>query len=178
MVATAEAELVQRVREGDKAAFQQLLGQHLGPVTQFAFRLTGDASLAEDVAQEVFLRLWSRAGQFDPSRSKLTTWLHNIARNLCIDHFRKQGRQISDDEQINAAESGSDPVLETGDSDIMKSLLKLPETQRSAVLLCYYQGFSNLEAAEMLGIKVVALESLLARARRKLRIELAEMRSP
>ena len=177
MVATTEAELVQRVHQGDKLAFRQLLDEHLGPVSHFVARMTDDAALAEDIAQEVFLRLWTQADRFDPARAKLSTWLHNIARNLCIDHFRKQ-RRIVDEDDFDRFESGDEPgmaAIEAATGDAMRqSLAALPESQRSAIVLCYYQGFSNRDAAGILGINVAALESLLARGRRRLKTLLAE----
>lgn len=175
MVATTEAELVRQVQKGDKAAFQTLLGQHLGPVSHYVARMTGDAAMAEDISQEVFLRLWSNAGRYDPTRSRLTTWLHNIAHNLCVDHFRKAGRIVADNE-IEAADEHQDPVAVAAGEDTLRALQQLPETQRSAIVLCYYQGFSNREAADLLDINVPALESLLARGRRKLKQILVESR--
>ena len=178
-----EAELVQRVSEGDQMAFQAILDDQLMPISRFVARMLGDASEAEDISQEVFLRLWTHADRFDPSVSKLTTWLHNIAHNLCIDHFRKRKRLV-DREPDTDIEGGDEPdtaLFASIDSDnIRNGMMKLPERQRSAIIMCHFQGLSNKDAAAILDVSVDALESLLARGRRSLRnilVEQQEIRS-
>lgn len=167
-----EAELVRRVSEGDQVAYQAILNDQLPSVSRFVARMLGNASEAEDITQEVFIRLWTHAARFDPAASKLTTWLHNIAHNLCIDHFRKHRRFVDEEPDTNI-EGGDEPdaaLLSAIDSNsIREAMLKLPERQRSALIMCHYQGLSNKEAAEILDVTVDALESLLARGRKNLR---------
>lgn len=172
-----EAELVRRVSKGDQMAYQAILDDQLSSISRFVARMLGDTSEAEDITQEVFLRLWTHAGKFDPSASKLSTWLHNIAHNLCIDHFRKHKRLVDKEPDPNI-EGGDEPhaaLLARLDADnIREGMMKLPERQRSAIIMCHYQGLANKEAAEILDVSVDALESLLARGRRTLRNLLTE----
>lgn len=173
---TAEAELVQRVLDGDAAAARQVVGQHLGPITGFAFRMLGDAAEAEDVAQETFLRLWRDLPRWEP-RARLSTWLHRVAHNLCIDRLRAN--------RTTPLDAASDPVDPRAGAPaqmeelqrsraVAAALAELPERQRAAVTLVYHQGLSNREAAEVLGVDVDALESLLARGRQGLRKRLVD----
>ncbi|MDZ4064397.1 MAG: sigma-70 family RNA polymerase sigma factor, partial [Coriobacteriia bacterium] len=84
-----EGKLMQRLADGDKAACRVLVERHLRSIVNFAYRMLGDLSEAEDVAQETFLRLWRSADRWEP-KAKLTTWLHHVARNLCIDRLRSR----------------------------------------------------------------------------------------
>ncbi len=178
MVAPTEAELVQRILEGDEFAYRTVLSDQLAPVTRYVFRMTGNLTEAEDITQEVFLRLWTQADRFDPNKARLTTWLHNIAHNLCIDLFRKQSRFVPDEDIDEPASETSDPIntlmADVSGEDVKRALQQLPESQRSALVLCYYQGISNRDAAGVLEVTIPALESLLARGRRKLRRLLTE----
>ena len=169
---------------------------HLSGINRYTVRMTGNAANAEDITQEVFLRLWTRADSYKPEASKLSTWLHNIAHNLCIDYFRKNNRFIQDSSEIYETEenlhlasvsdrphgiatSASDEpehelAKKTRDHDVKKALMTLPERQRSAIIMCHYQGVSNKDAAHIMEVSVDALESLLSRGRLKLRKLLTE----
>ncbi len=158
-------------------AYQAILNDQLASIHRFVVRMMGDPSEAEDITQEVFLRLWLHASRFNASAAKLTTWLHNIAHNLVVDHFRKYGRMV------NTADTGDVPGGEEPDAalfsnlianDIKEGLMRLPERQRSAIILCHYQGLSNKDAAAILDLSVDALESLMARGRRNLKTTLAD----
>lgn len=171
-----EAALIARVQGGDGAAFQLLLQQNLPVIHQYANRMLGNPAEAADIAQEVFIRFWEKSTTFDPRRAKLSTWLHQIAHNLCMDFFRKHSRLTGLDE---LDEPASQPLeVELGrqqKNERMKTLIsKLPERQRSALILCHYQGLSNKQAAVILDISNDALESLLSRARRTLKQNLQE----
>lgn len=171
-----EAELVRRVAGGDRAAFRVLVEQHQRPLSAYARRMMNDPDSADDIVQETFLRFWSRAGRFDPQAARLTTWLHNIAHNLCIDSYRKLSRitSMDDAEPESPQDSGPDERLESTErgARVKAAVAALPERQRSALLMCHYQGLSNKEAAKILEVSVDALESLLARARRRLKQDL------
>ena len=196
MVQKSEAALVKLVERKNQAAFKKLLDIHLSGINRYTVRMIGNASNAEDITQEVFLRLWTRAESYKPESSKLSTWLHNIAHNLCIDYFRKNNRFVqnpsenyqSDDNPLvasmsahtNSAETsgGAEPDQELAKStqqrDVKQALMALPERQRSAIIMCHYQGISNKDAAHIMEISVDALESLLSRGRLKLRKLLTE----
>ncbi len=167
-----------RVGAGDEAAYRVLLDRHLGPVTAYVRRMMRNAPDADDIAQETFIRLWTHSERYSPAKSKLSTWLHNIAHNLVIDHFRKHGRTVTGDDSDETATDDmapSDQLQQSEASDQMaRCLMALPERQRSAIVMCHYQGMSNRDAAAILDVTVDALESLMARGRRKLKQLLAD----
>lgn len=176
----ADEALMARVAHGDRAAFSILLGRHLDAIHAFNRRLLGNSEDAADVAQETFLRVWRRAGTWRPGRVKFTTWVHRIARNLCIDALRRRRATASLDLELLDGGSTPDQAAAVGglQTALAGALSALPERQRTALALCHSQGMTNREAAQVLGIGVEALESLLARARRALRTALQDYRQP
>jgi RNA polymerase sigma factor (sigma-70 family) len=164
--------LMARVARGDPAACQTLVERHLSRIVAFAARTLGDPSAAEDVAQEVFTRVWMHAKRWRPGPARLTTWLHRIAFNLCMDQAsRQRGAALDDVPELPDCRYDGARIAEDHDlqAHVTAALRTLPESQRAAIILCHYQGFPNGEAAAVLGISVEALESLLARGRRALR---------
>jgi RNA polymerase sigma-70 factor (ECF subfamily) len=144
-------------------------------VHRTAYRLVRDTQLAEDIAQESFLRLWKIAEAWQP-RARISTWLCHVARNLAIDVIRRRTREriqevddtiVADDpsalEQMSSRET---------QAEIDKALAALPERQRHAIMLVHFGECTGAAAADVLGISVEALESLLSRARRALRAAL------
>ena len=168
--------LMERVANGDQAACRHIVDRHLGSIYAVARRMLGSDADAEDVAQEVFMRVWTKASTWQPGRAQLTTWLHTIAINLCRDRLRRQ-RTISIDqvaEPEDPAPTAADGVLRREVTEVVESAIgSLPERQREALVLSHYQGLNNIRTAEVLGITVEAVESLLSRARRSLRKQLA-----
>ncbi|GJM13536.1 MAG: hypothetical protein DHS20C12_19390 [Pseudohongiella sp.] len=168
-------ELMQAVCRGDKVAYQKLVKAHLKSISHYAYRLLGNQKDTEDITQEVFLRLWTNAKKFRSEKSKLTTWLHRITHNLCIDYLRKHGRMQTQDafddeaDDTDSVHSGSVEQKDKHMQLMREAMNRLPENQRSALSLCHYQGFSNKEAAAIMNISVKALESAIARAKRSLR---------
>lgn len=175
--------LIRAVAAGDEAAFQDLVNLHLDAIHAYLYRLTGSRADAEDLAQETFLRVWRRASTYEPGRIRLTTWLHTIAHNLCIDSFRRQRRRDpggADPQGAGTeADEATDPARQASTDELSdhleQAIAALPDNQRSALLLCQVQGFSNAQAAHILDVNVRALESLLARARRTLRETLTRL---
>lgn len=169
-----------QVVNGDRDAFASLVRRHLDAIHAFNSRLAGNAEDAADLAQETFLRLWRRAETWQPGRVRFATWLHRIARNLCIDALRRRRETEALDVETLADGAGPDaaPERERLQAALSRALAALPERQRTALALCHRQGMSNREAAEVLGVGVDALESLLARARRTLRGLLRDYRQP
>ena len=168
----SEAELVQQMSAGDENAYRTLLDRHLASITTYVGRMMHGNADAQDIVQETFLRLWTQGSRFNAEAAKLTTWLHSIAHNLCIDHFRKYNRLLLEDVEDEPDEhSELISQLQNLESErqIGECLMQLPERQRSAIIMCHYQGMSNRDAADILDISVDALESLMARGRRKLR---------
>lgn len=170
--------LVARVARGEPGAAQALVARQLPRIVALAFRLLGDASAAEDVAQETLLRAWKEAPRWRPGRARFDTWMHRVALNLCYDRLRRRREQLTAEppERADPAPS-AETQLQQGEraARVSSAVLGLPERQREAVVLCHYQELGNIEAADLMGVSVEALESLLARGRRTLRMALADL---
>ncbi|OQW96044.1 MAG: hypothetical protein BWK79_00245 [Beggiatoa sp. IS2] len=170
-----DEQMMYRIQQGDHQAFRRLVEQHLNPLYRFVRRMLGTPTDADDIVQETFIKVWRNAHQWQVGKAKLSTWLHSIAHHCCIDSYRQNSGTLVDLEEVAdiAAPETSSGIYQTEILDYVgNALRKLPERQRSAILLCYYQGFSNQETAEILNISVTALESLLARARKALKQQL------
>jgi RNA polymerase sigma-70 factor, ECF subfamily len=173
-----DADLLRRVGDGDRDASQLLVDQHLGRILNYAYRMLGDTAEAEDVAQETFLRLWRSLDTWRAD-APLIHWLQRVAYNLCIDRLRRR-RPISLEtapEPLDPAEgpAGSLHRHELAEA-VAHAIGQLPERQRAAVVFVHQEGLSNIETAELMGISVDAVESLLARGRRSLRRLLESLR--
>ena len=176
MVEEDERQIIERILAGSDLAFQKILDLHTQRIFNYVRRMTSNSIEAEDLAQETFIRFWVSRDRFDPDRVKLTTWLHRIAHNLCIDYFRR--RQLQERQGPVQSDSQDSPdtdyELSIRAAVVNKALMTLSERQRSAIVLCHYQNFSQHDAAHILGLSVHALESLLRRGRSKLKQILAE----
>jgi RNA polymerase sigma-70 factor, ECF subfamily len=175
-----DEELVRRVGAGDKRAASEIVRRHLPRMVGLARRMLGDPAEAEDVAQEVFLRVWKHASAWKPGQAKFETWMHRVAMNLCLDRLRRRGRQGGEvsPETPDVRASATRALDDRQRRDrVREALQELPERQRAALVLCYYQERTNIEAAEILGVSVDALESLLSRARRTLKTTLSSERA-
>ncbi|HTP76371.1 MAG TPA: RNA polymerase sigma factor [Rhizomicrobium sp.] len=179
MMIDPDAELVARVGNGDRAAAQQLMARHLPKMLALARRMLSDPVEAEDAVQDAFMRLWTHAARWQPGRAKFETWLYRVTLNKCYDRLRKRPT-ANLDEALDVADPAPGPALSlesaTLSQQIEAALQSLPERQRAAIQLCHYQECGNIEAAEILGISVEALESLLARGRRTLRAKLVHLK--
>ena len=172
-----DAELVARVAQGDQAACRELVQRHLKSTFSLARRMLGNEADAEDVAQETFLRAWRHAPRWEPGRARFETWLYRVTLNLCYDRLRRR-REVT----MEVMPEVTDPtpsVVEVHHrrdvaAAVQGALAALPERQRAALVLCHYQGLTNIQAAEALTVSVEALESLLARGRRALKAALAD----
>ncbi len=169
---TAEAaELVAGLAAGNEAAFAKAVEAHYALVYRIAWRMLGGPGEAEDVAQEAFLRLWRNAGNLRAARS-LRPWLARVASNLAIDRLRRR-RPDTTAELPDVADPSDGPerqVERQAASRIVDAAIaSLPERQRTAIVLTYYEELPNADVAEALGVSIEAVESLLARARRKLK---------
>lgn len=168
--ATDEA-LMGRVAARDRAAYAALIDRYLSPAAAFAQRMLGHPSEAEDVAQDAFIKVWIGAATWDEGRGKFRPWFYRLLYNAAIDHLRRRLPPSSDglDEVIDPADGPETmTAVALRRRQVKAALEQLPERQRAAVVLCYYQGLSNREAAASLEIGVKALEALLVRARRSL----------
>lgn len=169
---------MRRVASGDQAAARQVVDRHLARSVGFAWRMLGDRHLAEDVAQEAFLRLWRQAPRWR-AKARIGTWLRTVLYNACVDQLRKR-RPQTDIADMDLADSAPNPA-EAHHSDQVAAMIQdaieaLPDRQRAAIALVHYDEMTNIEAAEILDVSVDALESLLARGRRTLRDRLQSVR--
>ena len=173
-----DLQLMKRIAGGDARAYRELVERHVRGVHSFVYRMLDNRAEAEEVCQESFLRLWKQSTTFVP-RAKPSTWLYRIAHNLAIDQLRRRRRDAV--QGIDELPSSGRPSLLLHEKQVAESVQRaldeLPERQRAAISLVHYQGMSNAEAAEVLGVKLRALESLLARGRRLLRERLAAYQS-
>jgi len=164
--------LLQRIALGDTAAVSTLVSRKLPRLLSLARRMLGDAVEAEDVAQETLMRTWKQAAHWVPGKARIDTWMHRVALNLCYDRLRRRRDNVSTDdvELLDPADSAVARIEKSQAAQRLQTALSaLPERQREAIVLSYYQEMSNMEAAALMGVSVEALESLLARARRTLR---------
>jgi len=169
--------LMHRVAARDGDAFRELASLHAARPHRIAWRMLGDAAEAEDVAQEAMLRLWRDAGTWRPGGPGVAAWLTRVATNLCLDRLRRDRRMTGDEVPERADDSPlADAVIEQGQgrSAVIAALGCLPERQRAAAVLTYYEELPNAQAALVLEMNIKAFESLLLRARRALKDMLVE----
>jgi RNA polymerase sigma factor (sigma-70 family) len=175
----SDDQLLARVAVGDPAATRAMVARKLPRLLSLAGRMLGDAGEAEDVAQEAFLRIWKQASRWRPGEARFDTWLHRVALNLCYDRLRRR-RELAFADPPDRADDGPAPDrgLQAADTGrrVGAALQSLPDRQREAIVLCHYQELGNIEAAAVMGVSVEALESLLGRGRRALRVALADMK--
>lgn len=178
-----DATLMQKIACGDNRAFEKLVQRHLPRSVRMAARITGSAVEAEDAVQEAFIRVWKHAAEWespDAAGAQFSTWFYRIVLNLCIDHKRK--RTFTPIEEISEPDDGREDA-ETNlqrhelSARVRGAVDSLPDRQRAAFVLCFYEERSNKEAAAILGVGVKALESLLVRARKALHDKLLSERS-
>ncbi len=184
-VAKTDEEWMLHLRAGDDHAFDQLLGKYRAPVVHFVYRLVHEPALAEELAQEVFLRVFRARRSYRP-RAKFTTWLFRIATNVALNALRDGRMRRWGETSIDAEDAGpqvaqlSAPgptaeqrLLEAERArQIRAAVESLPEKQHLAVLLHKYQDLDYAEIAPILGCSESALKSLLFRAYETLRVKL------
>ena len=191
-MARTDVQLMLDVKAGDEASFELLLHRYRTPLVNFLFRMVRNREQAEDLAQEVFLRVYRAREDYVPS-AKFTTWLFRIATNLALNSVRDtryHKLEVSIDAPITDAEDRDERTLDIPEKHpnieqhlvedarrkmIRHAIDKLPEKQRAAVLLHKYQGLDYAEIARILGCSESALKSLLFRAYESLRVELAPL---
>ena len=167
--------LVALAASGNQAAWAAIVGRHLSSLVGYAWYVLQESAEAEDVAQEAFISLLGKAPDWRPGQASLSTWLHRVVTNRCIDRKRSLRRLINDAyaRLENVPERDSLEANVSRAKSVERALAELKPRQRVAIVLAHYQGFSNPEIAQIMGSSVAAVESLLARARRSLRETLA-----
>ncbi len=171
-------ELLARVAGGDEMAFRRLVERHQNRLVAVCERLLGEREAALDAAQEVFLKLWRRAGRLEP-RGELFTWLYRVAVNHCLNQLRRRrlARFVALAEEPGERDAehpdpaaGPDRVLEAGRrwQGLRRAIAALPPSQRVVLVLARLEGLPQREIAATLGITLGAVESRLFRALRAL----------
>jgi RNA polymerase sigma-70 factor (ECF subfamily) len=185
-----DAELMLRVRDGDSAIFALLLERHRGPVIHFLYRMVQNQAVAEELAQEAFLRVYRSRGSYEPS-AKFSTWLFRIATRLALNAIRdgryeKSQRSLADDPDKEGAPRQFPDDAPTAEQtlvqrarlvEIRAAIEALPDKQRAAVLMHKYEEMDYSQIAAALETSESAVKSLLFRAYQTLRARLAHMAS-
>ena len=182
-----DAELMLRVRDGDGASFALLLDKYRVSVSHFLYRMVQDQPVAEELAEEVFLRVYKSRESYEPT-AKFTTWLYRIATHLALNWLRDGKNERSQERLDEPAEDG--PAREIADrspsveytmlrqvklEEVRKAVAALPEKQRAAVLMHKYEEMDYSQIAKVLTCSESAVKSLLFRAYETLRVRLAHM---
>jgi len=172
--------LLEAVAEGDREAFGILMKRYLAPMVNLAQRIVFDREQAREIAQEGFLRVWKHASKWDPDgTATFSTWLRCVVVNLAISVRRRYRPQVSLDviEEIPSGfADGFDAIVEADQKRIVQAaLLKLPERQRAAVALYYFDDLPQGQAAEAMQMTARAFDSLIVRARANLKKHLASL---
>ena len=186
-VADPDAALMLRVKQGDTAAFTELVDKYKQPVMNVAYRMLHDAMEAEDLAQVVFVQVYKSAHRYRVS-SKFSTWLFTIVRNLCLNEIRRRSRHTADSMDAPHPAQADQPLHQFEDKQtasppdhllhgeledkIEQALAELPENQRLAIVLCRQEELSYEEIARVLGCSVSATKSLIHRGRETLKQQL------
>lgn len=190
-MARTDVQLMLDVKAGDQMSFELLLRKYRTPLVSFLYRMVRDSAVAEDLAQEVFLRVYRAREQYTPN-AKFTTWMFRIATNLALNSVRDNRHRQMEISMDQPADSGEETprALEVPDRApsveqelvarsrsemILKAIHALPEKQRAAVLLHKYQELDYDEISRVLECSESALKSLLFRAYETLRVELAPL---
>lgn len=182
-----DAELMLRVRDGDSVSFGLLLERHRGPVIHFVYRMVLNRAVAEELAQEVFLRVYRSRASYEPT-AKFTTWLFRIAAHLALNWIRdrkneKNQERLDDDSQQGIGLQVADlrPTVEqtlVGNvrlQEVRRAIEALPSKQRAAVVMHKYHEMEYSQIAKILQCSESAVKSLLFRAYETLRLRLAHL---
>ena len=182
-----DAELMLRVREGDDTCFALLLERHRGPVVHFLYRMVQNQAVSEELAQEVFLRVYRSRTTYEPT-AKFTTWLFRIATHVALnwirDRKKEKGQESLNEELLDGAErqvADQQPTIEQAMvakvkvREVRQAIETLPAKQRAAVLMHKYEGLEYSQIAGVLRCSESATKSLLFRAYETLRSRLAHM---
>jgi RNA polymerase sigma-70 factor (ECF subfamily) len=174
----SDIELMMRTKSGDDSAFTDLMRRHYKGLVNYIYRFTNNRETSEDLAQEVFLRVYRSVKTYTP-QAKFSTWLYKIATNLCFTNVKAKGREqnLSLDEMQENIGDFKDPKSENADhvvyrkeikEAIFKALECLPEKERVSIILCKYEELPYEEVADVLGCTVGAVKTYVYRGRMKL----------
>jgi RNA polymerase sigma-70 factor (ECF subfamily) len=168
-----DRELLAFIQDGSHHAFAELVKRHTERFYRLAYRYVQSRETAEDVVQDAFLKLWEDPGKWRAERNaKFTTWFYRIVVNLCLDwQKKKRPAELDDDPPVPDDRDSLDAAMIVAQEQkiLEKEIAALPERQRTALNLCFAEGLSNQEAAEVMGVNLKALQSLIMRAKTTLK---------
>lgn len=168
-----DAELLEFLKsEKNQKAFEILVRKYSKKLYSMAYRMLGNTNDAEDIVQEAFLKLWNKPQNWNPKyNAEFITWFYRVVINMCIDLSRKKKIfQFSENfDMPSTTDLDRETDIRLQQEKIERLLLDLPLNQRIAINLCFYEGISNQAAADIMGLKLKALQSLLSRAKEKLK---------
>lgn len=169
-------DLLERIKAGDKNAFTILVNRHNAKYYNLAYHYSAQQECAEEIVQEAFIKLWKNPYIWkEQKQTKFTTWFYRIVVNLALDKKRKfTFFSLPEQEEIVDNSPIQDDILENEERQLLleKNIMILPERQKTALILCYYESISHKEAANIMKISLSALESLLMRAKSTLKDKL------
>ena len=171
----AELEVIVQAQQGDRRAFGELVRCHREGVINVVYRMCGDANLAEDAAQEAFIRAWKHLHNYRP-RSPFRNWVYRIATNAALDVLRRERETVDVDAlPIPNSDAGPEAAVQEAERSarVKQAVLELPEASRTVLVLREYEGLSYKEIADTLGIPIGTVMSRLNYARNRLRESLA-----
>ncbi|MDX1506187.1 MAG: sigma-70 family RNA polymerase sigma factor, partial [Spongiibacter sp.] len=163
----SDAELLERVASGDGRAFGQLAERHSARVLSTAYSVVQSRADAEDICQEVFVRLWKQAPNWQ-DEAQLSTWLYRVAMNLALNHRQRVQQRVvtgSDEVMRRIGDAPAAPPPSESDPQLLQALGKLPENQRVAMSFRYFQDLSIKQIAQIMDSTPKAVESALGRAK-------------
>lgn len=176
----ADARLAQRIRAGDTAALGELYDRYASIALGTALRVVGDRGEAEDVVHDAFVAVWRKIDRFDADRGSLRAWLMTVVRNRAIDRIRarRPGMDLEDADERSLLRTGPNPTWEAAlrqasAADVRTALAELPDEQRRAVELAYFEGYTYREVADLTGVPPGTANGRLRLALGKLRDALA-----
>ena len=173
-----DADLITGLKARDERALAALMDRHMRSLYKLAYYMLGDAMSAEDITQRVFIKTWEHSVNWQPGQAKLLSWMRRVATNACLDQIKKKKPIYTDvvPDSADPADTAYDIIVKTEQKKSVKfAISELPDKQKTALVLSYYQEVSQKEGAAIMDITVSAYESLLVRARKTLKINLADI---
>lgn len=177
---SVDGDLIARIQDGDATGLDDLYQRYARPVYSLALKVLGDPSMAEDVSQEVFLKLWRQPQSYDPARGALSSWLLSVAHNRAIDVFRR--RRSREERSLTDGEGVEEAVPDTGvhgpgdlaelaetSAAVRRAMGEIPAQQRQAIEMAFFQGKTHIEIAEELGEPLGTTKTRIRLGMRKLR---------
>ena len=173
---TGDDELLELIQQGESEAFATLVRRHTERFYRLAYRYVQQRETAEDMVQDAFLKLWEDPSKWQAGKNtRFTTWFYRVIVNLCLD-WQKKKRPVELNETmplIDEKETASEVLLRSeAQNQLEQAITALPDRQRTALNLCFDEGLSNQQAADVMGVNLKALQSLIMRAKTTLKEKL------